>query len=1162
MRVQLPAPLQRVIGTAVVFVNAEPLEALSDLRGKISTVTSVPAGEQQLSFPPGNIITADEMATLGSLGIGHGALLRLDTLIEPDTSLLFVVYVELSESLRVAYGERVAIMLAPAVADVGLLKSKLAGMIAVPIETQILFFGAMRIDRSSDETLLSAIGIASGDTVALSLVQPVLAVYLPAHLTRTFGESLMLRLDVSATSLAEVKTKIQSVVGVAAAVQTLHYRGQPLRAPSTLADGQTQLSLLGVTPGGPLELRLPSAATPALAVKVLLPPSLQPSFGLSLVLAFTPQTTILQLKVQIHIVTSISASDQVLMHGSRLLAVGSEQITEATSLGTSQAAEVTLNLNLRIPTILVRLSAALQATLGVASVEVRATTSTSVGVVKARLVPMVGVPVESQLLLARSTQRLIDHSLTLDSAGVPPGGPLDLDLNVSSTPRGFDFTVTVELPADLQAAFGSRITLTLQRGGATTFAEIKRNIETITRMGRAQQLLSMGGDALLADTLTLDGVDLQSGSVLQLSSAPSTIAVQLPPQMSSTFGNRVVIPADTSSTLGFVTSILEARLSVPVAQQSLSNAATGMELFGGPDLTLASLGVAENAELILQTSGVSTNVISIHVALPVSLQSIFGASTSVAVSTLTTVRDLKGKLELSFNVLADEQLLSFGVVALTSDTMPLTNLGIRNGDRFTLSLRHPSIQVYMPSGSTLATTFGASVTLEVGPINTIAQVKDALHTRVGVATVDQILFNRGNGGALTPDASTLMSHGMGAADTLRLELPSAVGAPAFVVHIDLPAEKQHMHGAALTLPSSADQMVGEIKAAVAQSIGGSTSSLQFAFRGDVLHNDSSTLGARGVVSGDRLALTIKVPSMSVQLPVEFRSTFGTAVTIPASLTTSLADVKSMLTAIVSVRPSQQMLSFIYRNVSRPILGPSTGRLGELGVSPLATLVLSVDDGVTLPSFVIRVQLPYHLQPTYGSTLRMVFPASNETLLTVYETIANRVGLPVARQILSFGGKALDQYVSSEAVATTLESLGVVNGDTLVLFEIEMYVTVRLPPSYHQAHGPSLNVLGRSATTVTALAKRVGAIIGRSEWEVELGWRGLSLFASRATLGQLALSPDDQLDLLQPAGSPSSTSVIRIRVQLPADLAVVHGLVRHRADQTFSVRLQCLPLRSP
>lgn len=1141
VQLQLPAALQSVIGTAIVLINAGPLEALSDLRGKISSVTSVPAGEQQLSFSAGNTIAADEMATLSSLGIGHGAHLKLDVLTEPDTSLLFVVHVELVERMRAAYGERVSMILEPTEATVGLLKARLASMIAVVAEEQILIFGAVRIDRSSDETLLSAMGIASGDTIALSLVQPVLAVYLPAKLARVFGESLALQLDVSSTSLAEVKTQIQSAVGIAGAVQTLHYQGQALRAASMVAESQIQLSLLGVTPGGPLELRLPSAAIPALVVKVLLPPSLQPSFGLSLVLGSTLSTTISQLKAQIEVVTSTPVLDQLLMHGSRVLTIDSEQITRATSLSTSQAAtKVTLSLHLRIPTVHVRLSAALQASLGVASVEVRASTSTSAGVVKARLEPMVGVPAESQLLFAGPSVHFIDPSANLGSAGVPAGGPLDLDLNVSSMPRAFNFAVVVELPAD-KAAFGPRITLRLQRGGSTTFAEIKRSIETITGMGRAQQLLSVGGVPFLADTSTLESANLQSGSVLQLSAALSTIAVKLPFQMRAAFGERVLIAADASNTLGFVTQHLEARLSVPSAQLSLSNAATGTELFGGPDVTLASLGVAEGSELVLDTSSVETNRILIYVDLPASLQSTFGTTLSVAVLTSTTVADLKDKLELSVNVLTDEQLLSFGVVALTSESMALTSLGIRDGDRFTLAIRPLSIQVYMPSGSALATTFGASITLEVGPFNTIAEVKDALKTRVGVQASDQTLLNRRNGRALAPDTSTLGSHSVRAEDAVQLHLPSAADALAFIVHIDLPAERQQMHGVALTLPASAVLMVGELKAAVAQSIGGSLSSLQLAFRGDALCNDATALGARGIVSGDRLTLTIKAPYMNVQLPDEMRLTFGTTVTIPASTTTSLGEAKSMLTAMIGVPPALQTLRYLHGNASTPIIGPSTGRLGELGVHPLATLVLGVDDGATLPSFVIRIQLPTRLQPTFGSSLRIPLPAANETLMSLYETIASRVSLSPTRQILAFGGNALDRYKSAESV--TMDSLGVVNGDTLVLSEIEMYVTVRLPPSYHQVHGPSLSVLGGSAQTVMAVAKDVGAVIGRGEWEVELGWNGLSLFASRATLGELALSPGDPLDLLQPAGPHPSSTDIRIRVQLPAELSVVHGSVR-------------------
>ena len=81
------------------------------------------------------------------------------------------------------------------------------------------------------------------------------------------------------------------------------------------------------------------------------------------------------------------------------------------------------------------------------------------------------------------------------------------------------FVVHVALPASLQAAHGS--TITLQTSSDITTAQLKALIATVTSMSASDQALWFGGSALV-DGTTLSASGLVSGDtvLLKLSSDP------------------------------------------------------------------------------------------------------------------------------------------------------------------------------------------------------------------------------------------------------------------------------------------------------------------------------------------------------------------------------------------------------------------------------------------------------------------------------------------------------------------------------------------------------------------------------------------------------------------------------------------------------------------
>ena len=368
------------------------------------------------------------------------------------------------------------------------------------------------------------------------------------------------------------------------------------------------------------------------------------------------------------------------------------------------------------------------------AVPVRQTRSplTSVALVQSRLVPLAGVPLGEQLLSTSSLfATLLDggSAQSLASAGFVAGAPLYLDRrvvpdNTTSTYAAPNFTVAVALPPELQVTFGARITLSLQKAAATTLREVKHHVEAATGMGRAQQLLAVDGAPLLSDTTTLGAARVPSGATLVLSARPPMLTVRLPSAFHAAFGAKITILGSVANSLGFVQAKLEARLSVPTDQQSLTNAETGGQLFGASDVALASLGMTPGAELALSAVRSDTNsAITLRVALPESLHAAFGAIVTFVIAPTATVNELKGQIQQSVQVLASEQLLAFGTTALTSETLVLTTaLGIRDGDLVTLSLRPLTKLVHLPSGSALAAALGTVVAVEAGPAHTVAEV--------------------------------------------------------------------------------------------------------------------------------------------------------------------------------------------------------------------------------------------------------------------------------------------------------------------------------------------------------------------------------------------------------------------------------------------------------
>ena len=192
-------------------------------------------------------------------------------------------------------------------------------------------------------------------------------------------------------------------------------------------------------------------------------------------------------------------------------------------------------------------------------------------------------------------------------------------------------------------------------------------------MSASDQALWFGGSALV-DGTTLSASGLVSGDtvLLKLSSDPppappssgGVVKVTMPASLQGLFGPFVMIPAESTSTVGAIKAAVTVLTGVAASVQTLA--------YSGVDLTDSSttLGVAgvpmpSGGVLDLSLgSGAPTPAFVVNIALPPSLQAAFGETISIASSAATTGAQLRSQLASVLGITAHDVQLFFGGVAI------------------------------------------------------------------------------------------------------------------------------------------------------------------------------------------------------------------------------------------------------------------------------------------------------------------------------------------------------------------------------------------------------------------------------------------------------------------------------------------------------------------
>ena len=1121
VRIALPSPLDATFG-ALVTLSASAADTVGELKERLAAIIGVGAAEQLLSFN-GTALSIDS-ASMGSAGVTDGATIDL-ALSGAAPATPYVVKVALPPSLQAEFGETLSIATSPT-ATVDSLKATLESVLGAGAAQQTLHFGGAQL-QDGGATLASA-GIATGDMVMLSVPSrgevSTVVIALPADLNATFGSSITLEASASDT-VGELKAQLAAIVGVSAAQQLLSFGGASLSA-----DGAS-LGSVGVTDGSTIDLAL-SGAAPATpyVVTVALPPSLQAEFGETLSIATDPSATVDSLKATLESVLGAGAAQQTLHFGGAQLQDGGATLASA-GIATGDMVMLSVPSRGEVSTVVIVLPASLQAAFG-SSITLEASASDTVGELKAQLAAIVGVG-SAQQLLSFGGASLSADGASLGSVGVTDGATIDLAL--SGAAPATPYVVTVALPPSLQAEFGE--SLSIATDPSATVDSLKATLESVLGAGVAQQTLHFGGAQLENGGATLASAGIATGDTvllgLPLPGEVSTVVIALPASLQATFGASITLEASASDTVGELKAQLASIVGVSAAQQLLS--------FGGASLSadgasLGSTGVTDGSTIDLALSGAApATPYVVTVALPPSLQAEFGETLSIATSPTATVDSLKATLESVLGAGAAQQTLHFGGAQLQDGGATLASAGIATGDTVLLGVpsRGEVSTVVIALPADLNATFGSSITLEASASDTVGELKAQLAAIVGVSAAQQLLSF--GGASLSADGASLGSVGVTDGSTIDLALSGAAPATPYVVTVALPPSLQAEFGETLSIATSPTATVDSLKATLESVLGAGAAQQTLHFGGAQLENGGATLASAGIATGAMVMLSVpsrgEVSTVVIALPASLQSTFGASITLEASASDTVGELKAQLAAIVGVGAAQQLLSF-----GGASLSADGASLGSVGVTDGSTIDLALSGAAPATPYVVTVALPPSLQAEFGETLSIATDPS-ATVDSLKATLESVLGAGAAQQTLHFGGAQLANG------AATLSSAGIATGDTLLL-DVPSHgevstVVIALPPSLHSTFGSTLTISARASTTVDDVKSLINSALGTPVADQLLSVAGTAITgAGTATLGSLAIGNGDVISLALSA-TPAASSFV-VTIALPAALQSQHG----------------------
>jgi len=361
------------------------------------------------------------------------------------------------------------------------------------------------------------------------------------------------------------------------------------------------------------------------------------------------------------------------------------------------------------------------------------------------------------------------------------------------------------------------------------------------------------------------------------------------------------------------------------------------------------------------------------------------------VDPLDTINDIKKKLEAQENIPADEQYLLFGETPLNDEMKTLNDHKIRH--RAWLDLEPMTINI--------KTTKGDVFDLTVDPTDAIAEIKKKILDTKNIPLYEQILSFKGK--SLTDDSKTLAESGIRHRDTLKMEK----------IKVHVKDGTIQGKGKIYTFEFEPVDKIDDIKNAIADALGIPPKQQLLSFKKEMLVENRKTLRGCNIKHESTLNLE--------QMKIKIKTFQGDKFMIVAEQTDNLHIIKERVLEKKDIPLKDQILYF------------DDIRLDDLDMT-LADCGIQHLDKLTIEEH-MKVLVQDDTKTGNGKvyTLR-----TEETLaiLEVVQMIADEVGIPKNKQLLSFG----KTIILEKDMGTTLRDYGIKHKSTIHLVQMMINIT--------------------------------------------------------------------------------------------------------------------------
>jgi hypothetical protein len=172
------------------------------VKAAVEAAVGAPAADQTLTF--GTAPLTSDAATLASASVPNGGTLDLAMSSVPSTA--FIIHVELPPALQPTHGLTLTLISSTSATVAGV-KAQMASVTGLSSAEQALAFGSVAL--MSDPQTMGNAGVATGDTLTLSIPSPYVIVKMPASLVYTdIGSS-----DFTTSAWIDIGTRVGFLSG-------------------------------------------------------------------------------------------------------------------------------------------------------------------------------------------------------------------------------------------------------------------------------------------------------------------------------------------------------------------------------------------------------------------------------------------------------------------------------------------------------------------------------------------------------------------------------------------------------------------------------------------------------------------------------------------------------------------------------------------------------------------------------------------------------------------------------------------------------------------------------------------------------------------------------------------------------------------------------------